>query len=127
MRGPGRCARSTALSPGSSAPIAWHSPRAASRFVVTCPRYDRVIIYQVGAQKKLETINEIELAGRPVAVAALADRFLVLERPPGDQRHVEPRLVGGLRPRRQSRRRVGTWPATIPTIWPLRQTASTCS
>jgi glycerol-3-phosphate acyltransferase PlsY len=63
---------------------------SSSRFVVTCPRYDRVIIYQVGAQKKLQTIKEIELPGRPVAVAALADRFLVLERPPGDQRHVEP-------------------------------------
>jgi glycerol-3-phosphate acyltransferase PlsY len=62
----------------------------SSRFVVTCPRYDQLIIYQVGAQKKLEVIKEIELPGRPVAVAALADRFLVLERPPGDQRHVEP-------------------------------------
>jgi len=62
----------------------------SSRFVVTCPRYDRVIIFQVGARKKLETIKEIELPGQPVAVAALADRLLVLERPPGDQRHVEP-------------------------------------
>ncbi len=61
-----------------------------SRFVVTCPRYDRVIIYGVTPQKKLETIKEIELPGRPVAVAALADRFLVLERPPGDERHVQP-------------------------------------
>jgi glycerol-3-phosphate acyltransferase PlsY len=62
----------------------------SSRLVVTCPRYERVIIFDVGAQKKLEPIKEIELQGRPVAVAALADRFLVLERPPGDQRHVEP-------------------------------------
>jgi len=62
----------------------------SSRFIVTCPRYDRVIIYEVGAQKKLHTIREIELGGRPVAVAALADRFLVLERPPGDERHVQP-------------------------------------
>jgi acyl-phosphate glycerol 3-phosphate acyltransferase len=61
-----------------------------SRFVVTCPRYDHVIIYEVGVRKKLRTIKEIELPGRPTAVAALADRFLVLERPPGDQRHVEP-------------------------------------
>ncbi len=61
-----------------------------SRFVVTCPRYDRVIIYEVGARKKLQPIKEIELPGRPVAVAAVAGRFLVLERPPGDARHVEP-------------------------------------
>jgi len=62
----------------------------SSRFIVTCPRYERVIIYDVDAQKKLRTIKEIELQGRPVAVTALGDRFLVLERPPGDQRHVEP-------------------------------------
>jgi glycerol-3-phosphate acyltransferase PlsY len=62
----------------------------SSRFVVTCPRYDRVIVYNVTAQKKLEVVREIELSGRPVAVAALPNRFLVLERPPGDERHVQP-------------------------------------
>jgi glycerol-3-phosphate acyltransferase PlsY len=61
-----------------------------SRFIVTCPRYDRVIIYHVTDQKKLQTIKEIELAGRPVAAAALSNRFLILERPPGDERHVQP-------------------------------------
>jgi glycerol-3-phosphate acyltransferase PlsY len=60
------------------------------RFVVTCPRYDRVLIYQIAAQKKLEMVREVELPGRPVAVAAVANRFLVLERPPGDERHVQP-------------------------------------
>ncbi len=34
--------------------------------------------------------REIELEGRPVALATLGDRFVVLETPTGDQRHVEP-------------------------------------
>ncbi len=41
-------------------------------------------------QGKLARVTEIELEGRPVALAAFGDRFVVLERPTGDQRHVEP-------------------------------------
>jgi len=63
---------------------------AGTRLAATCPRYDRVIVYQVEGDGKLTTIREIELNGRPVAVVNLGDRFVVLERPSGDQRHVEP-------------------------------------
>ena len=34
--------------------------------------------------------REVELEGRPVALVTFGDRFIVLERPHGDERHVEP-------------------------------------
>jgi glycerol-3-phosphate acyltransferase PlsY len=56
---------------------------------VTCPRYNRVVLYRVTAGPGLELHTDIALEGRPVALAAAADRFYVLERPAGDARHVE--------------------------------------
>lgn len=58
--------------------------------VVTCPRYDRLLFYRVGRDDRLELAHDLELAGRPVAVCPLRDRVYVLERPPGDERHVQP-------------------------------------
>jgi len=63
---------------------------AGSRLAATCPRYDRVVLYQVGPRGKLTLIKEIELEGRPVACVTVSDRLVVLESPSGDQRHVEP-------------------------------------
>jgi len=63
---------------------------AGSRLAATCPRYDRLVVYQVEPRGKLVLVKEIELEGRPVALATLGDRFVVLERPSGDRRHVEP-------------------------------------
>jgi len=57
---------------------------------VTCPRYNRVVLYRVTDAHELEDIKDVELAGRPVALAAAADRFYVLQQPSGDARHVEP-------------------------------------
>jgi glycerol-3-phosphate acyltransferase PlsY len=63
---------------------------SGTRLAATCPRYDRLFVYDVAPRGKLTPIHEIELDGRPVALATLRDRFVVLERPAGDQRHVEP-------------------------------------
>jgi len=63
---------------------------AGSRLAATCPRYDCMVVYQVEPPGKLALVQEIELEGRPVALATLGDRFVVLERPSGDRRHVEP-------------------------------------
>jgi glycerol-3-phosphate acyltransferase PlsY len=57
---------------------------------VTCPRYNRVVVYRVTTGPGLALQSDIALEGRPVALAAAADRFYVLEHPPGDARHVEP-------------------------------------
>jgi len=64
--------------------------RGGSRLAATCPRYDRIVVYRVETEGKLAQMREIELEGRPVALATNGDRFVVLESPAGDQRHVEP-------------------------------------
>jgi acyl-phosphate glycerol 3-phosphate acyltransferase len=61
-----------------------------NRLAATCPRYDRLLVYSVEALGKLALVREVELEGRPVALGTLGDRFVVLESPSGDQRHVEP-------------------------------------
>jgi acyl-phosphate glycerol 3-phosphate acyltransferase len=61
-----------------------------TRLGATCPRYDRVVIYQVESPDQLQEIKVIDLDGRPVAISANGDRFLVLVRPSGDRRHLEP-------------------------------------
>ena len=63
---------------------------AGTRLAATCPRYDRVVVYGVEPEGKLAQVREIQLEGRPVALVTLDDRFVVLETPTGDQRHVEP-------------------------------------
>jgi glycerol-3-phosphate acyltransferase PlsY len=57
---------------------------------VTCPRYLRLVLYRVTDAQTLEPLRDLELEGKPVAVCAAADRIYVLERPPGDDRHVKP-------------------------------------
>jgi acyl-phosphate glycerol 3-phosphate acyltransferase len=57
---------------------------------VTCPRYNRLVLYRVTANDTLTPLRDIELAGKPVAVCPTRDRLIVLERPPGDDRHVKP-------------------------------------
>ncbi len=60
------------------------------RLAGICPRYNRLLTYRVDADRKLRTIAETELEGRPVSIVALGDGFIVLERPAGDQKHLEP-------------------------------------
>ena len=57
---------------------------------VTCPRYQHLVLYRVGSRTSLEPLKDIELKGQPVAVAAAKDRLYVLERPPGENRHITP-------------------------------------
>ena len=56
---------------------------------VTCPRYSRLMLYRVTDGDRLELLRDVELPGQPVAVCTTRDRIFVLERPPGDRRHVE--------------------------------------
>jgi glycerol-3-phosphate acyltransferase PlsY len=57
---------------------------------VTCPRYNRVVLYRVTPDQRLDLHRDIALDGRPVALATAADRLYVLERPSGDAQHLEP-------------------------------------
>jgi len=57
---------------------------------VTCPRYDRVVLYRVTDDLRLELHCDIALEGHPMAIWPAEDRLYVLQRPAGDARHVEP-------------------------------------
>jgi glycerol-3-phosphate acyltransferase PlsY len=61
-----------------------------TRLAGICPRYNRLLVYQVDAGRKLRAVAETALEGRPVSIAALGSRFVVLERPAGDEKHLEP-------------------------------------
>jgi glycerol-3-phosphate acyltransferase PlsY len=60
------------------------------RLAGICPRYNHLLIYRVDAADALDLVAETRLEGRPVGVVALGARFVVLQRPPGDAKHLEP-------------------------------------
>ncbi|HEX8203652.1 MAG TPA: glycerol-3-phosphate 1-O-acyltransferase PlsY [Isosphaeraceae bacterium] len=69
---------------------------AGRLLAVTCPRYNRVVLYRVtdgeprvSGDETLEVLRDIALDGRPVALWPTRDRLFVLQRPSGDARHVE--------------------------------------
>jgi acyl-phosphate glycerol 3-phosphate acyltransferase len=56
---------------------------------VTCPRYNRLVLYRVSEDETLVPFRDLALEGRPVALQAAHDRLYVLQRPAGDAQHVE--------------------------------------
>jgi glycerol-3-phosphate acyltransferase PlsY len=60
------------------------------RLAGICPRYNRLLIYRVDPANALHSIAEAQLEGRPVGVVSLGSRFVVLQRPAGDAKHLEP-------------------------------------
>jgi len=66
---------------------------AGRLLAVTCPRYNRLVLYRVDDPGTLLPSGDLELGGKPVALAATRGRVYVLERPAGDSRHVEPGWV----------------------------------
>jgi glycerol-3-phosphate acyltransferase PlsY len=57
---------------------------------VMCPRYNKILLYDVTSNARLDFAVEIALDGRPVAIAMAGDRLVVLERPSGDDKHLTP-------------------------------------
>jgi glycerol-3-phosphate acyltransferase PlsY len=57
---------------------------------VMCPRYNKVLVYRVNDLSALEPVAEIAVEGRPVAMAPVENRLVVLQRPAGDDKHLEP-------------------------------------
>ena len=60
------------------------------RLAVLCPRYNRVLTYQVGVDGKLAPLAAIGVEGRPVAIAVVGDDVAVLQRPVNDAKHLGP-------------------------------------
>ncbi len=63
---------------------------SGDRLAVLCPRYNRVLVYNVAADDTLDPASQIEVGGRPMAVAAAGGKLVVLVRPANDHKHLEP-------------------------------------
>jgi glycerol-3-phosphate acyltransferase PlsY len=61
-----------------------------TRLAVACPRYQTVMLYRVAEPARLEPEPPITVEGRPVAFAETPSHLLILQRPAGDARHIEP-------------------------------------
>jgi glycerol-3-phosphate acyltransferase PlsY len=68
--------------------VAFDAP--GETLAVMCPRYNRVLVYRVGADFTLQHRSKIDVDGRPVAIATAGDRIAVLQRPVNDRKHLEP-------------------------------------
>lgn len=66
------------------------------RLALLCPRYERLVLFAIGPNQELEVAEEVELDGRPMALAVAESSLYVLQRPASDQRHVEPGWVEAL-------------------------------
>jgi acyl-phosphate glycerol 3-phosphate acyltransferase len=64
--------------------------KGGNRLAAICPRYDRFVIYNVNSDATLALAREVELGGRPIGLVTSCDCFIVLERPHGDDLHLEP-------------------------------------
>lgn len=61
-----------------------------NRLAMTCPRYSVVTIWETPDDLPPVNRRNVDLQGRPVGLRALGDKIVVLQRPPGDDRHVKP-------------------------------------
>jgi glycerol-3-phosphate acyltransferase PlsY len=59
---------------------------------VTCPRYNRLVLYRVLQDNALSLAHDLLLDGRPMAIVSSREHLFVLERPSGDARHFEEAL-----------------------------------
>ncbi|MEW4568772.1 glycerol-3-phosphate 1-O-acyltransferase PlsY [Tautonia sp. JC769] len=57
--------------------------------VVACPRYNRLVLFQIDEDENVSMTHDLLLHGRPVAVHEQGDRLFVLQRPTADDRHLE--------------------------------------
>lgn len=57
---------------------------------VSCPRYNRVQTYRLAGEAEPKPLADLDLEGRPVAIAARGDALLVLQMPGIEARHKEP-------------------------------------
>ncbi len=67
------------------------SPTFADRgkaLAVLCPRYNRLMIYDVTPERTLKVAHDVEVEGQPLDVESTGDQLVVLQRPTGDACHV---------------------------------------
>ncbi len=61
-----------------------------NRLAMSCPRYSVLTIWETPNDLPPVNRKNVDLQGRPVGLTALGDKIVVLQRPPGDDRHIKP-------------------------------------
>lgn len=61
-----------------------------SRVVMSCPRYEKLTVWEFGYSKRPKFRKSVDLQGRPQKLVPFEDKLFVVERPPGDDRHIKP-------------------------------------
>ncbi len=63
-----------------------------NRLAMSCPRYSKITLWDCSGTIGTPPvrIRDVDLQGRPVGLTAFGDRIAVLQRPPGDDRHIKP-------------------------------------
>ncbi|GIW87402.1 MAG: hypothetical protein KatS3mg108_1726 [Isosphaeraceae bacterium] len=62
--------------------------RDGRTLAVACPRYDRLVFWDVTADGALGGRRDVRTAGSPVALAVNGEELIVVQRPSGDARHL---------------------------------------
>ena len=65
------------------------------RLAMTCPRYTKMTLWAAPAKPGSvpQPLKEIDLEGRPLRLVPYQDNVIVLQRPPGDDRHIKPAFI----------------------------------
>lgn len=61
-----------------------------TRIAMTCPRYTKFTVWQFGYTQQPKLLKTVDLLGRPQKLVPFDDKLFIIERPPGDDRHIKP-------------------------------------
>lgn len=61
-----------------------------TRIAMTCPRYTKFTVWQFGYTQQPKLLKTVDLLGRPQKLVPFDDKLFILQRPPGDDRHIKP-------------------------------------
>lgn len=61
-----------------------------THLAMTCPRYTKFTLWQTGVNQVPSLLKTVDLPGRPQKVVAHENNIVIVQRPPGDDRHIKP-------------------------------------
>lgn len=61
-----------------------------THLAMTCPRYTKFTLWQTGPNQVPSLLKTVDLPGRPQRVVAHEKNIVIVQRPPGDDRHIKP-------------------------------------
>lgn len=63
---------------------------SGQRLAMTCPRYTKLTLWDTTGAAGPRQMSTIELQGRPQRITPFKDKIVIVQRPPGDDRHIKP-------------------------------------